>query len=342
MLRSRYNKARYTITKKVPLPKTFYLVINSKCNARCMMCDIGNKNRGTQFYEVMNKRTEWSMDQFEGFIDDVKQYATTISITSTEPLLHKNIIDMIQYTKEVDLRCNITTNGYLLPKYAKELCDVKLDRISISLDALPELHNKIRRTDGLWEKAWAGIIQIQREDNRPHIEIDTVITPMNQDKLYELAVLIKEMCDVHIINHMNFVTEGMVEGTDMPCTASSVSHVNPKEIDEVVLYTELLRIQNINSNIIVSPNLKTIPEIEKYYKTYQFLKGCDTCKAMWSVGQILANGEVGVSTRCYNLSFGNINTESFKDIWNGDKFNKFRRYITDTKPIACARCCGVF
>jgi MoaA/NifB/PqqE/SkfB family radical SAM enzyme len=329
-------------TKFALLPKDMFVVINSKCNAKCKMCDIGTKNKESQFSKVMDKGTEWSVGDFEEFIRDTKRYIERYHITSTEPLLHKNIIELIQKVKENGRACTITTNGILLPKYADELCEVEVDKISVSIDGLPKIHDEMRGTEGIFANAWKGIFALKRNDNPPPIEIDTMITPINQSSLADFALMAQSMADYHIINHMNFITKEMAEKTKLKCTESSVNKINPHEVNPAVLYTELLKVKRFSPRVAISPNLKTIPEIELYYKTNTFLPKHNLCKAIWNVGQVLANGDVGVSTRCYDIVFGNVKAESFSEIWNGTKMQKFREYLIKERPLACARCCGVF
>lgn len=329
-------------TKFVLLPKDMFIVINSKCNAKCKMCDIGTKNKESQFSKVMDKGASWKVDEFEEFVKDTKGYIKRFHITSTEPLLHKDIIELVRTVKENGRGCTLTTNGALLPKHADKLCEVGLDKISVSIDGTPKTNDEMRGVKGISKKAWAGITQLKTNERRPIIEVDTVITPLNQNTLAEFAQCIQGAVDVHIFNHMNFITKEMVEKTKIACTESSISHLNPKDIDPVALYSEILELKSATPESRVSPNLNTIHDLEEYYHTNKFLPRRNLCKAIWGVGQVLANGEVGVSTRCFNVNFGNVKDEPFKDIWNGKKMREFRKYLIKERPIACARCCGVF
>ena len=58
-----------------------------------------------------------------------------IRLTGGEPLLRRDICDFIKMLpKELDLA--MTTNGLLLEKFAKDLAESGLDRVTVSLDAL--------------------------------------------------------------------------------------------------------------------------------------------------------------------------------------------------------------
>lgn len=63
---------------------------------------------------------------------------TKIRLTGGEPLVKKNIVDIVRDIKKIDGIDEIcmTTNGVLLDKYAEDLKKAGLDRINISLDTL--------------------------------------------------------------------------------------------------------------------------------------------------------------------------------------------------------------
>ena len=65
---------------------------------------------------------------------------TKIRITGGEPLVRSDVTSLIQDLASVDGVTDLamTTNGFLLPRYAHELKEAGLDRLTISLDALDE------------------------------------------------------------------------------------------------------------------------------------------------------------------------------------------------------------
>jgi len=66
---------------------------------------------------------------------------TDVRLTGGEPLLRRNIVDIIRSLKSVDSvkDLSITTNGSLLAEKLDELKDAGLDRINISLDSMKNI-----------------------------------------------------------------------------------------------------------------------------------------------------------------------------------------------------------
>jgi len=84
---------------------------------------------------------------------------TKVRVTGGEPLVRRGIIDIckkIAQTNGIGEIC-LTTNGILLPLFAKELKSAGVNRLNISLNSLNRLtYNEITRVDAL-DEALAGI-----------------------------------------------------------------------------------------------------------------------------------------------------------------------------------------
>ena len=133
-------------------PHTIYIIINSWCNARCLMCDIGLQNRKSQFFKIMNRGVDFNIGKFQKLISEVKSFKPEIAITSTEPLIYPHIIKAIKIIKGAGLKSILTTNGFLLPEFSKQLCNARLDVLQVSVDGPSKIHNYIRGLPNMFEK----------------------------------------------------------------------------------------------------------------------------------------------------------------------------------------------
>ena len=103
--------------------KKIYIEITNNCNLNCSFCS-----------PVKRKRKNITIKEFETILKKVKDYTDYIYLhIKGEPLLHPQIIELLKKAEEYDLKVNLTTNGTLLPKYAKLLSSCKsLNKINIS------------------------------------------------------------------------------------------------------------------------------------------------------------------------------------------------------------------
>jgi len=104
--------------------KRIYIEITNNCNLNCSFCS-----------EVLKKKRNMSLEEFEVILNKIKDYTDYIYLhVKGEPLVHKDIIEFINKANEYNLKVNLTTNGVLFNKYAKELGKCKnLNKINFSL-----------------------------------------------------------------------------------------------------------------------------------------------------------------------------------------------------------------
>ena len=104
--------------------KRIYIEITNNCNLNCSFCS-----------EVLKPRRNMSLEEFELILNKIKDYTDYIYLhVKGEPLIHKDIIKFINKANEYNLKVNLTTNGVLFNKYAKELGKCKnLNKINFSL-----------------------------------------------------------------------------------------------------------------------------------------------------------------------------------------------------------------
>jgi sulfatase maturation enzyme AslB (radical SAM superfamily) len=320
------------------------------------MCDVGQQQKGTQFYQNMvASREEIPLGQLKKLIDEVKHFKPIIAITSTEPLLYHDLMDFVRYVVGSGLEIQITTNGYLLQEFAEEIVNLGVNVISVSIDGPSEVHNEIRGRNDSYERAIKGIQRITEHKkktgkNFPEIRMNYSISNFNYKSLTDFFKGIKELEIESIsVSHLNFVTNEMARehnkefGSGFPATPSSISSVNLAGIDIDDLYNQIREIKATCQRCTFTPEL-TRDQLKIFYREPEvFLKKHTCCRIPWNAAQIFANGDVGVSTRCFHIKFGNIYDEKFSNIWNGEKMRNFRNQLLRSGAFpACSRCCGVF
>ena len=97
-------------------PVILKLYINEVCNASCIMCDIGTRNKESVFTRQVsgNRRNTLSPTDLERLIKEVRPFRPDIAIHGLEPLLHKNLNRLLEIIKTAGLRIHLVTNGILL------------------------------------------------------------------------------------------------------------------------------------------------------------------------------------------------------------------------------------
>lgn len=159
--------------------------LTDRCNLRCRYCmpEFGVKKISHD--EILT---------FEEILRLTKIFSQLgikkIRLTGGEPLLRKNICDLIFEMKKISgiKKISMTTNGVLLKNFAEDLISVGLDEINLSLDTLDaEIFEKITRRN-YFKKVFDGLKTLI-ERNFP-VKINCVpIKNFNDGEILEIARL---------------------------------------------------------------------------------------------------------------------------------------------------------
>lgn len=112
-----------------------------------------------------------------------------VRLTGGEPLVRLGVVDLVRMLADIpgirDLA--MTTNGTLLPRYARALAEAGLDRVNVSLDTLRQDRFQSITRHGRLEDVLAGIEAAHQAGLEP-VKINTVvIRGMNDDEVVDLA-----------------------------------------------------------------------------------------------------------------------------------------------------------
>lgn len=174
--------------------------VTDLCNLRCVYC---------MPEEGVQKHLHKTNMSFEEIISLVKAGTQVgidkIRLTGGEPLVRNGIVELVQAIGQIEgiKDLTMTTNGILLPKYAKDLKNAGLNRVNISLDTFDEKkYHQITRWGNL-DNVMAGIEAAMAVGMNP-IKINTVlIKGFNDDEIEKFVnFTIENPVDVRFIELM--------------------------------------------------------------------------------------------------------------------------------------------
>jgi cyclic pyranopterin phosphate synthase len=117
-----------------------------------------------------------------------------VKLTGGEPLLRKDIADIIRRIKSIQgiKEISLTTNGVLLSDYAESLKDAGLARVNVSLDTLkPEKFKQITCVDAL-DKVILGIQAAVKTGLCP-VKVNMVLLKdLNEDEIGDMIKFTRE------------------------------------------------------------------------------------------------------------------------------------------------------
>jgi GTP 3',8-cyclase len=118
--------------------ETLRISITDRCNFRCVYCM--PKEVFGRDYAFLERTALLSFEEIARTTRIFAQLGVkTVRITGGEPLVRRNVEQLIAQLKEIEgLELALTTNGALLPKLAQPLKAAGLDRITVSLDSVDD------------------------------------------------------------------------------------------------------------------------------------------------------------------------------------------------------------
>ena len=156
--------------------------ITNRCNLNCIHCHTNGGN---------DEDGELSTEEVKKVIDDLSNISIfrMLVFTGGEPLVRKDIFEILEYSKKRGFVNTIATNGTLITEsIARELKGAGVAGVAVSLDsAVPEIHNKIRQNNKAYELALRGINAVKKAGIL--LQINTTAMEYNFDNLGDLIKL---------------------------------------------------------------------------------------------------------------------------------------------------------
>ena len=313
----RHAKLSYQAKRHRPwqTPPFMIVFINSICNLSCEHCF---------YWKDLNKRDDLSFKEFEQLSLDLGHFEN-LNLSGGEPFLRKEFAEICELFIKNNAVKNIyvPTNGYFTDKTEKALRKVlaneslKLFVCEISLDGMPEYHNRFRGNPRSFEKAmetYEMLARLQKEDPRLLIHANTVAMSENMDEIWQLTEYLHDNCP-QMEHHNLAIIRGdrknpSLQGPQLQKYKDLYAHVSKVWADR-----EAARFGASVEPMLQWAKIKTI-ETESQYVP---------CKAGILSGVVYANGDVSVCEQ--HLPLGNLREKSFFEIWDSEEAEKLREQI---------------
>jgi MoaA/NifB/PqqE/SkfB family radical SAM enzyme len=251
-----------------------------------------------------------------------------------EPLLYRQFVQLASYCREKKINWSMTTNGYTLNKFYKQIVDSNCRNINISIHGYSHVHDNVVGVKGSFDKVVSNLNVLDeykkaRNTILPRIALNCVINKKNVEYLYDILNTFKDL-PVHSITfqHLIFTPEDL-EDTEKRVPKSK------EELETVKRFIEYVENNQFSLPIQFFPSIKT-KDIFHYYNDfdYPFER---TCTFPWHVLRLRPEGSV---TTCNGLELGNIRNEKLTGMWNSHKNNQFRKKLKKSGiSRSCYRCC---
>jgi radical SAM protein with 4Fe4S-binding SPASM domain len=272
-------------------------------------------------------------------VDKIHDFgATFFGITGGEPLLRKDLFEIVAYAKKVGLNVSIITDGHLLDDAAVANIVKNEMRVSISVDGSENVNDRIRG-----KGAYKSAVSLARKLSGTGLldclvytfaNLDSVATNVNEADFVHVNDLAVEYGARWVVYH------GLVPySSDKNCLKADPSPAQYEWALNKLFDLSLIYKNKPFVNVYVPfyarvAKQRGLENFEEWYENF-FLGKC------W-FGRFMSIAENGDAIPCsYNdvFRFGNVKEKTLQEIWDGLQSSEFFKKARDKANIKGK--CGV-
>lgn len=311
--------------------------ITRRCNLKCVHCYAHAKDQ--EFNDELT--TE------EGFrlLDDLAEFGVPVVLFSGgEPLMRKDLTKLAEYAVSKGMRAVISTNGTLITEEkAKELKEIGLSYVGISLDGMKNVNDKFRGLDGAFDMAMKGIENCKKAGIK--VGLRFTINKHNAGEIPKIFDLVEEkkiprICFYHLV-YAGRGSEMIEEDLSLEDSRKAVDMImdRTRKLHDMGQPTEVLTVDNHADG----PYLYLRMEKEDPIRAKEVLELLEMNEGNNSgrgIGCVSWNGDVHADQFWRHKVFGNIKDTPFSKIWSEPEDELLAKLKEKKKHVKgkCAEC----
>lgn len=308
------------------------LMPHSRCNCRCVMCDIWRANKN---------RKELSEADLQPHIDDLKRLGVEqILLSGGEALMHSNLWRFIRQIEPLGARITLLSTGLLLERNAENVLRW-CDDVIVSLDGSRAVHNAIRNVPRAYERLQEGVAALKAKDDTFPVTARCVL---QKDNFRDLPNIIDSARTLGV-DQISFLaadvsSEAFNRPGGWPEERVETVALSAPEVAEFKAILE--RCFETHAEAFQSGFVAETPaKLKSLVQYYRALLGEGDfapvqCNAPWVSAVVEADG--AVRPCFFHESYGNIREGPLGSILNGPRAVAFRRQLDVQKNPVCRRC----
>lgn len=343
------------------------LRVNEVCNLRCGSCgQWGENGHLRQKLERGEKLNQLDFDVVKRLVFETRRDKPFYYIWGGEPTMWKPLLPLFEELARHKLQGSIVTNAQDLDRIIEPLIDTgALSVLFLSLDGWDSGSQNLMRSAASgqksdnYEKTMAVIekVHIYKQKKKlksPMVIPISVISNTNYAHLAEIHRSVLDTTQLHPFYYGWFITDeraamhekvfesrfGFAPHHHRGYLKSCFNDVDPKVTAEQI--QRIMQMSKGHSSIPqILPDITTESDIRRYYADHAWDCGYPSCESIYYTAEVSPDGRVTPCRDYQDYSAGNVNTQSFYDVWNGPEFKKFRTEMKKGLMPVCTRCCGL-
>ncbi len=319
-------------THRIRALPVIVLMPHSRCNCRCVMCDIWKANRNRQ---------ELSRDDLARHVDAFARLGVRRAVLSGgEALMHSDLWSLCELLGELDIKITLLSTGLLLDRHAAAVTRF-CDDVIVSLDGSPAVHDAIRRVPRAYEQLAEGVQALHRASAGFPVSGRCVIQRYNY---FDLPKVIDAARDIGL-DHISFLAADVSSeafNRPQPWDGERRGEV-ALDLDEARAFERLVEttLEDHADDFrrgFVAEDVAKIRRLSQYFLALNGIGdfSAPRCNAPWVSTVIEADGTV---RPCFfHPALGNARQQPLLDILNSREAIAFRKELDIERDPTCRRC----
>jgi MoaA/NifB/PqqE/SkfB family radical SAM enzyme len=303
---------------------------HSRCNCRCVMCDIWKTDTAEEI----------TAGELERHLADIASlHVEWLVFSGGEPLMHTDLFRLSALARARGIRTTVLSTGLLLSRYARQVVE-SVDDVIVSLDGPPSVHDSIRRVAGAFDLLAAGVRAVGTDFP---VAARCTVQRANVSKLRETVATARGLGLRSISFLAADVSSTAFNRPDgwQPAKQATVAPA-ADEIPLLGAEIEGLIREECDGGFVVE-NPEKLRRIVRHFRAHHGLVEPEAprCNAPWVSAVVEADGTV---RPCFfHPPVGNARVQSLAAVINGPQAIEFRSALQVAENPVCRRCvCSLY
>jgi radical SAM protein with 4Fe4S-binding SPASM domain len=321
-------------------PVCLYLEVTNRCNLLCTTCP--------RTYADLEPPADMDWDRFRSIVDQLPNLRRAVLHGVGEPMLVKHLPTMVRYLAERKVYVLFNTNGTVMTERSgRALIEAGLDELRVSLDAATRETFKAVRGKDYFDRILANVRRFRAMQDRvaavkPRVSL--WLTGL-KETVAELPAFVRIAAEIGVrevyLQRLVFFDKDTI-GLARPDQAL-FERMTREASDHLRAAEDLAHKLGISfsaSGAASEPGLSLERATTK--------SPWSLCGRPWTVMYVTANGRAlpcciaPFSQHGYeNYTLGDATQETLAEIWNGPRYQTFRKALQTDRPPGTCRNCGL-
>jgi MoaA/NifB/PqqE/SkfB family radical SAM enzyme len=320
-------------------PACLYLEVTNECNLACKTCPIA--------FGKVEEPASLSLEQVQSLVCQFPAIERVVLHGVGEPLLNRELPKIIAWLKVKGIYVLFNSNGTMMNRrWAEAFIASRLDEVRISLDAAtPETFARVRGRPLFPRivKNIKGLMELKKERRSDTPLVSLWLTGL-RETLKELPEFIRLAHSLEV-NRVYLQRLVYWEGDhkDQMARPEQSLFSSLREEEEEQIQSSMGLASELGVSFEASGAASPLGSVQRRDRDQPW----STCMRPWTLMYISARGSAfpcciaPFSTKdLKGLSLGNAFQQSLAAIWNGERYQEFRRRLLTVDPPECCQGCG--